>query len=37
MIEEALHDPISVGQLKIDGNFLKEKLGITPDREWDGS
>ncbi|MEK7113395.1 MAG: hypothetical protein AAB873_01050, partial [Patescibacteria group bacterium] len=30
MIEEALHDPISVGQLKIDGNFLKEKLGITP-------
>lgn len=30
MIEEALHDPISVGQLKIDGKFMMEKLGITP-------
>ncbi len=30
MIEEALRDPISVSQLKIDGNYLKEKLGITP-------
>jgi poly(A) polymerase/tRNA nucleotidyltransferase (CCA-adding enzyme) len=29
MIEEALHDPISVGQLKINGENLK-KLGITP-------
>lgn len=30
MIEEALHDPISVGQLKIDGEFMIKKLGITP-------
>ena len=30
MIEEAMHDPISVGQLKIDGNFLIKNLGITP-------
>ena len=30
MIEEALRDPISVSQLKIDGNYLKEKLEITP-------
>jgi poly(A) polymerase/tRNA nucleotidyltransferase (CCA-adding enzyme) len=29
MIEEVLHDPISVGQLKIDGNFLI-KIGIKP-------
>ncbi len=30
MIEEALRDPISVGQLKIDGNFLMKELGIKP-------
>ena len=30
MIEEALRDPISVSQLKIDGNFMKENLGIVP-------
>jgi len=30
MIEEALHDPISVGQLKIDGNFLIKNLGLKP-------
>jgi tRNA nucleotidyltransferase (CCA-adding enzyme) len=30
MIEEALHDPISVGQLKIDGNFLIKNIGIAP-------
>lgn len=30
MIEEALHDPISVGQLKIDGEFMIKKLGISP-------
>ena len=30
MIEEALHDPISVGQLKIDGNFLIKNVGINP-------
>jgi poly(A) polymerase/tRNA nucleotidyltransferase (CCA-adding enzyme) len=30
MIEEALHDPISVGQLKIDGEFMIKKLGIAP-------
>lgn len=30
MIEEALHDPISVGQLKINGEFMIQKLGITP-------
>ncbi|HWA32014.1 MAG TPA: HD domain-containing protein [Candidatus Paceibacterota bacterium] len=30
MIEEALRDPISVGQLKIDGNFLMKDLGIKP-------
>lgn len=29
MIEEALHDPISVGQLKLNGEDLKN-LGITP-------
>ncbi len=29
MIEEAMRDPISVSQLKIDGNTLKE-IGITP-------
>ena len=30
MIEEALRDPISVGALKINGNFMKENLGIAP-------
>ena len=30
MIEEALRDPISVGQLKIDGNFMIKELGIKP-------
>jgi putative nucleotidyltransferase with HDIG domain len=30
MIEEALHDPISVGQLKIDGEFLIKSLGMKP-------
>jgi len=29
-IEEALHDPISVGQLKINGEFMIKKLGIAP-------
>ncbi len=30
MVEEALRDPISVGQLKIDGEYLKNELGIAP-------
>jgi tRNA nucleotidyltransferase (CCA-adding enzyme) len=30
MIEEALRDPISVGQLKIDGEFMIKELGIKP-------
>ena len=30
MIEEALHDPISVGQLKINGEFMIKNLGIKP-------
>ncbi|MFA7285953.1 MAG: HD domain-containing protein [Candidatus Paceibacterota bacterium] len=30
MIEEALHDPISVKQLKIDGNYLIKDIGIKP-------
>jgi len=30
MIEEALHDPISVGQLKINGEFMIKELGIAP-------
>ncbi|KKP87516.1 MAG: hypothetical protein UR92_C0034G0012 [Candidatus Nomurabacteria bacterium GW2011_GWA2_35_80] len=30
MIEEALHSPISVGQLKIDGEFMIKKLNIKP-------
>ncbi len=30
MIEEALHDPISVGQLKIDGEFMIKELCIAP-------
>jgi putative nucleotidyltransferase with HDIG domain len=30
MIEEALHDPISVGQLKINGEYMQKELGIKP-------
>ena len=30
MIEEALRDPISVGQLKIDGEFMIKELDIKP-------
>lgn len=30
MIEEALRDPISVSQLKIDGEIMKSELGIKP-------
>jgi poly(A) polymerase/tRNA nucleotidyltransferase (CCA-adding enzyme) len=30
MIEEVLHDPISVGQLKIDGNDLIKDINIKP-------
>ena len=30
MIEEALHDPISVGQLKINGEFMIKDIGIKP-------
>jgi len=30
MIEEALHDPISVGQLKINGEFLIKDMDIKP-------
>ena len=30
MIEEALRDPISVSQLKIDGNYLMKELEIKP-------
>jgi putative nucleotidyltransferase with HDIG domain len=30
MIEEALRDPISVGQLKIDGEFMIKELAIAP-------
>lgn len=30
MIEEALRDPISVGALKIDGEFMMRELGIKP-------
>ena len=30
MIEEALRDPISVGQLKINGEFMMKELGIEP-------
>ncbi len=32
MIEEALRDPISVSQLKIDGNYLIHDLGMKPGR-----
>ena len=30
MIEESLRDPISVGQLKINGEFMIKELGISP-------
>ncbi len=30
MIEEALRDPISVSQIKIDGEFMMKELGIKP-------
>ncbi|MFZ3011614.1 MAG: HD domain-containing protein [Minisyncoccia bacterium] len=30
MIEEALRDPISVSQLKINGEFMQKELGIVP-------
>ena len=30
MIEEALHDPVSVKQLKINGEYLIKDIGITP-------
>lgn len=30
MIEESLRDPISVGQLKIDGEYMQKELGIKP-------
>ena len=30
MIEEVLHDPISVGQLAIDGKYMMEVLGVKP-------
>lgn len=30
MIDEALRDPISVGQLAIDGNYMMKELGIKP-------
>jgi poly(A) polymerase/tRNA nucleotidyltransferase (CCA-adding enzyme) len=30
MIEECLRDPISVSQLKIDGNYLMQNLGVKP-------
>jgi putative nucleotidyltransferase with HDIG domain len=30
MIEEALRDPISVGQLKINGEYMMKELGIKP-------
>lgn len=32
MIEEALRDPISVSQLKIDGNYLISEMSFTPGR-----
>lgn len=32
MIEEALRDPISVSQLKIDGNYLIKDMSFTPGR-----
>ena len=30
MIEECLRDPISVSQLKLDGNYLMQNLGVKP-------
>ena len=30
MIEECLRDPISVSQLKVDGNYLMQNLGVKP-------
>src|ERR1035437_3298388 len=30
MVEEALHDPISVGQLKINGEFMIKDIGMKP-------
>ena len=30
MIEEVLHDPISVGQLSIDGKYMMEVLHVKP-------
>jgi mRNA-degrading endonuclease RelE of RelBE toxin-antitoxin system len=30
MIEQALRDPISVSQLKVDGNYLMKELNIKP-------
>ena len=30
MVEEALRDPISVGQLKINGEYMQKELEITP-------
>jgi tRNA nucleotidyltransferase (CCA-adding enzyme) len=30
MIEEVLHDPISVGQLAIDGEYMMKVLGVLP-------
>jgi hypothetical protein len=32
MIEECLRDPISVGQLVVDGNIMKSELGVAPGR-----
>jgi tRNA nucleotidyltransferase (CCA-adding enzyme) len=32
MIEEVLHDPISVGALAIDGEIMKGELGMAPSR-----
>ena len=32
MIEEVLHDPISVGQLAVDGETLIKELGMLPSR-----
>lgn len=32
MIDEVLRDPISVSQLKIDGNYMIEKLHVEPGR-----
>jgi tRNA nucleotidyltransferase (CCA-adding enzyme) len=32
MIEECLRDPISVSQLKVDGNYLMNELNVAPGR-----